>query len=165
MLTQYKSILIPIRIQKRLSRGSKGTTFLFHLNARKYKQQIKIGEKTMLKMTSHSKRTHIPSWKQLTLATAIFLSTGPFVAITSGQAAYAQVSRHHGHNQSGHTKDKNIVKRAELTGTQKRFNLLNILVVCTAGDSGDGGVAIGNSSGANGGPGGNCNITIPVYIK
>jgi hypothetical protein len=128
----------------------------------------------MLKMTHHSKRTHIPVWKQLTLATAIFLSTGPFLAITSGQAAYAKVGHqqgHHqsghqqGHHQSGHHKDQNIVKKAELTGNQKRFNLLNVLVVCTAGDSGDGGKALYGSSGANGGNGGNCNITIPINIK
>jgi len=116
-------------------------------------------------MTNHAKYSHIPSWKQLALTTAIFLSAGPFVVLTPGQAAYAKVYHQQTHHQSKHTHDKHIVKKGELGGNQRRFNLLNVLVVCTAGDSGNGGTALFGSSGASGGNGGNCDITVPIYIK
>jgi hypothetical protein len=125
-------------------------------------------------MTKHTKHAHIPSWKQLALTTAIFLSAGPFVVLMPGQAAYAAVRHQQAHHQSGHTQahhqgrhthDQHIVKHAELGGNQRRFNLLNVLVVCTAGDSGNGGTALSGSSGANGGNGGNCDITVPITIR
>jgi hypothetical protein len=98
-------------------------------------QSIMMGEKSMpeqLLLTASLGRVHLPLWKRLTLVTTLLLSAGAIAPVTC--FAHHGSYHHHHHNR--------YIANAQ----------------CVAGDGGDGGIAIGASTGGSGGPGGDCVI-------
>jgi hypothetical protein len=67
-------------------------------------------------------------------------------------AVYAHSSRPSMHHHTGHKGSSTLTKNIKL------------LIVCKAGNGGKGGSATRKSSGATGGSGGNCIITVPIKV-
>ena len=99
-------------------------------------------------ITETPKQFRLPLWKRLTLVTALFLSGGPLTVIASTQAAYASPANTH-----QHTKSK-----------PKEESITTIVIKCIPGKGGNGGKADKKSSGAVGGKGGDCIVTIPIKV-
>lgn len=103
-------------------------------------------------MTARIKNFQIPLWQRLSLVTATLLSGGSLAALAPSQMAYAHRSRSHTRS---HARD---------IGYSTPTNVIEMLIICEAGNGGTGGSATENSSGAGGGPGGGCAITIPISV-
>jgi hypothetical protein len=99
-------------------------------------------------ITETPKQLRLPLWKRLTLVTALLLSGGPLTVIASTQAAYASPTSSH-----QHTDNK-----------PKEQSVTNIIIKCIPGKGGKGGEATKKSSGAVGGRGGDCVVTIPIKV-
>ena len=103
-------------------------------------------------MTDSKKNFQIPSWQRISLVTATLLSGGLLTSLASSQV-YA--SSNHLHTHHHHVRYR---------GYSTPTNVIEMLIICEAGNGGKGGVATENSSGAGGGPGGGCVITIPITV-
>ena len=99
-------------------------------------------------ITETPKQLRLPLWKRLTLVTALLLSGGPLTVIASTQAAYASPT-----GPQQHTKSK-----------PKEESITTIVIKCIPGKGGNGGKATKKSSGAVGGRGGDCIVTIPIKV-
>lgn len=104
------------------------------------------------KTAESHKYNRFPLWKQMALVIAILFSGGALTTLVPSQAAYAHSNRSNIHHHTGH-KGRNIRKES-----------IKLLIVCQAGNGGQGGAAMKKSSGANGGAGGSCNITVPIKV-
>src|SRR5579864_5171870 len=98
--------------------------------------------------TETLKQLQFPLWKRMTLVTALLLSAGPLTVMALTQPAYASASSPHKHT------PKQPVEQ----------NVVNIVITCSPGKGGNGGKAIEKSTGAVGGNGGNCTVTIPIKV-
>jgi len=103
-------------------------------------------------MTGRQKHIQLALWKRITLVTAMLFSGGALVRLTPGQAAYAHSNRASTHHYAGHK------------GRSTRTESIKLLIICKAGNGGKGGSATRKSSGATGGPGGNCMVTVPIKV-
>lgn len=82
----------------------------------------------------------------------MLFSGGSFATLVPSQAAYAHNNSPNTHHHTGRKGD-NIQKQS-----------IKLVVVCKAGNGGQGGSATRKSSGATGGSGGNCIITVPINV-
>ena len=108
------------------------------------KQQVMTGSQTY---------NQLPLWKRMTLVTALFFSGGSLAVLPPSQAAYAHSNRSNTHHS---------IKQEH--STQTRNKSIKLLILCQAGNGGKGGLTTRKSSGAEGGSGGNCNITVPITL-
>src|SRR5438105_11363194 len=102
-------------------------------------------------ITVDPKRLQLPLWKRLMLVTTLLLSGGPLTVMVSTQAAYASPTSSH-----QHTPSKQKEKKGE--------SLINLVIICEPGNGGKGGKSTQKSSGAVGGKGGDCIVTIPIKL-
>jgi hypothetical protein len=102
--------------------------------------------------TNRKKNFQISLWQLLGIVSATLLSGGSLAALAPSQVAYANHSRSHIHS------------HARYAGNSAPTNVIEMLIVCEAGNGGKGGSTTENSSGAGGGPGGGCLITIPITV-
>jgi hypothetical protein len=103
-------------------------------------------------MIGSQKSFQMPSWKRVTLVAAMLFSGGSLAGFVPSQVAYAHSNGPTTHHHSGYKE----------RSTQTRS--LKLLIVCKAGNGGKGGSATRKSSGATGGSGGNCIITVPIKV-
>jgi hypothetical protein len=107
------------------------------------------------KKISIHKHHRFQVWKQTALIIALLFSGTSLATLVPSQAAYAHSSRSKMPHHSSHSSHKEH-------GPDTKA--IKLLIVCKAGNGGKGGTAMHKSSGAVGGAGGNCNITVPIKV-
>jgi hypothetical protein len=115
-----------------------------------------LERKNMLKQKETAriqKYNQLSLCKRMTLVTAMLLSGGSLATLVPSQAAYAHSNKPNTHHYTGGHKGHSTP-----TASPK------LLIVCQSGNGGQGGSATKKSSGASGGPGGNCMITVPINV-
>ena len=105
-------------------------------------------------MTGSQKYNQLALWKRMTLVTAMLFSGGPLAVLAPSQAAYASSHKPNTHHHIKH-KRLNIREGSETT---------KLFIICITGNAGQGGSATQESSGANGGSGGNCFINVAAAL-